>query len=286
MLLKYQPDARIITIRRPVTEVIHSLQATGVAFDDTLVSLIWRLDRKLDQIEHRMPNVKSFAYHDLRDEAVCAELFEHCLPYKHDPAWWRQLDAMNLQINLAHQMRYFHAHRPQLEKVAKLAKHRMLSAMARAPEIDGMTFQEETMASYDEAIPLFREHAVITDRSPDAYLFANVPLMRKLEEAGALQIVSARSNGRLFGYLMSVIGPSFEHADKTIACHTAFFASPLIKHLGMKLQHVAAETLRERGVSEVQMRAGIKGVGPKLGAFYRRMGAEDFGQLYRLGLEE
>jgi hypothetical protein len=286
LLSWYQPDVRVATIRRPIDEVLQSAANTGVMFNATLPRIMQRLDRKLDQIEQRMPGVKSFAYDDLRTEAACAELFEHCLPYPHDPAWWQRLDPLNLQINLHHVMRYFAAHRPQLEKVAKQAKHRMLSAMCRSPPIDGVTFQEETMASYDEAIPLFREHAVLTDRSPDAYLFINIPLLRKLDELGFLQIISARSNGRLFGYLMSVIGPSLEAQDKFIACHTAFFASPLIKHLGMKLQRVAAETLKARGVSEVQMRAGVRGDGPRLGIFYRRMGAEDFGQLYRLSLED
>jgi hypothetical protein len=142
------------------------------------------------------------------------------------------------------------------------------------------------MASYDEAIPLFKEHAVVTDRSPDAYLFVNTPLLRKLDELGALQIITARSNGRLFGYLMSIVAPSLETRDKLVAHHTAFFASPQIRNLGLKLQTVAAETLKFRGVSEVQMRAGIRGAGPRLGTFYRRMGAEDFGQLYRLSLED
>lgn len=286
LLLQYQPDTRIVTIRRPVDEVVRSLAALGVAFDASLEPLMRRLDRKLDQIEHRVPGVRSFNYADLKNESTCAELFEHCLPYKHDHTWWRQLDPLNIQINFHHMLRHFHAHRAQLEKVAKQAKQRILSTLSRTPEIDGITFQTETMDSYDEAIPLFREHAVITDRSPDAYLFINVPLLRELERLGGLQIVSARSNGRLFGYLMSVVGPSLEFEDKTVACHTAFFASPAVKNLGIKLQHVAAETLRERGVSEVQMRAGVLGSGPRLGTFYRRMGAEDFGQLYRLSLED
>jgi GNAT superfamily N-acetyltransferase len=286
LLLQYRPDVRVVTIRRPVDEVLHSLRATGVVFDDTLAPLMHRLDRKLDQVEKRVPGVRSFAFADLKSEACCAELFEHCLPYPHDNDWWQRLDRLNLQINLGHMMRYFHAHRPQLEKVAKQAKQRMLSGLQKTPEIEGVTFQEETMASYDEAIPLFREHAVITDRSPDAYLFINVPLLRQLERIGALQIITARSNGRLFGYLVSVVGPSLEAEDKTIAVHSVFFASPSIQNLGMKLQRAAVETLRDKGVSEVQMRAGVLGAGPRLGAFYRRMGAEDFGQLYRLSLEQ
>jgi hypothetical protein len=260
--------------------------ATGVTFDDTLPRFIRRLDAKLDQVEQRVPGVRRFAYDDLRSEATCAALFEHCLPYQHDHAWWQQLDGLNLQVNLHHMMRYFMAHRPQLEKVAKQAKQRMLRAMHRAPDIDGVTFQQETMASYDEAIPLFREHAVITDRSPDAYLFVNTPLLRTLDEIGSLQIITARSNGRLFGYLMSVVGPSLDAQDKLVALHTVFYASPAIRNLGLKLQRVAADTLKARGVSEVQMRAGVLGAGPRMGPFYRRMGAEDYGQLYRLSLED
>lgn len=286
LLLQYQPDVRVATIRRPVDEVLHSLKATGVEFNHTLMPLLRHLDRKLDQVEQRVPGVRSFTFADLNTEASCAELFEYCLPYRHDSAWWQQLAPLNVQINLDHMMRYYHAHRRQLDKVTKQAKQRMLSALQRSPEIEGVTFQTETMASYEEAIPLFREHAVVTDRSPDAYLFVNVPLMQQLERAGALQIITARSNGRLFGYLMSVVGPCLEFEDKTVAVHTAFFASPLIQNLGMKLQRAAMETLRERGVSEVHMRAGVRGSGPRLGAFYRRMGAEDFGHLYRLSLEQ
>jgi hypothetical protein len=285
LLLHYRPDVRVVTIRRPVEDVLRSLRATGVAFDTTLGPLIHRLNHKLDQVEQRIPSVRSFTFDELRTESACAALFEHCLPYRHDPVRWRTFDQTNMQINLHHMMRYFAAHRVQLEKVAKQARHRILSLMCRPPEIEGVTFQQETMASYDEAIPLFREHAVITDRSPDAYLLVNRPLLEKLDELGSLQIVTARSNGRLFGYLVTVIGPSLEFEDKLTACHSAFFVSPQVRNLGMKLQHTAAEALRERGVSDLHLRAGVLGAGPRLGAFYRRMGAEEDGQMYRLGLE-
>ncbi len=285
LLLYYQPDVRVVTIRRPVEDVLRSLAAAGVVLSGA--EHIKSLDHKLDQIERRVPGTRTFAYDDLRDEKVCAELFTHVLPYPHEHNWWQNLDELNLQINLSHMMRYFHAHRAQLDKLAKQAKHRMVSTMARhSSEIDGVVFQAETMASFDEAIPLFREHLVLTDQSPDAYLLKNIPLLHKLEDLGFMQIISARSNGRLFGYLMSIISPSLDAQDKLTAWHTIFFASPLIKNLGMKLQRAAAEALREKGVSDVQMRAGVRGAGPRLGAFYRRMGAEDFGHLYRLDLED
>lgn len=88
----------------------------------------------------------------------------------------------------------------------------------------------------------------------------------------------------MFGYLMSVVAPSLDSPDVMLAEHTIFYASPQISGLGMKLQRAALDALRARGVNEVFMRAGQRGSGPRLGTFYRRIGAEEFGQMYRLDL--
>ena len=53
----------------------------------------------------------------------------------------------------------------------------------------------------------------------------------------------------------------------------------------MKLQRAAIETLQARGVNEVFFRAGVRGSGPRMGAMYRRLGAADDGQLYKLNLK-
>jgi GNAT superfamily N-acetyltransferase len=101
---------------------------------------------------------------------------------------------------------------------------------------------------------------------------------------GLIQTMTARSNGRIFGYLQTVIGPTFDAPGVVQAWHTIFFASPDVRGLGMKLQRAALARLREMGVDEVIMRAGVRGSGPRLGTFYRRLGAEDLGQLYRVGI--
>jgi hypothetical protein len=105
-----------------------------------------------------------------------------------------------------------------------------------------------------------------------------------LDDIGALQCLTARVNGRMFGYLMTVIGPSLDSPEVMQGEHTIFFASSAVRHLGMRLQRTALEKLRERGVHEVIMRAGHRGSGPRLGTFYRRLGAEPFGQYYRMEL--
>jgi GNAT superfamily N-acetyltransferase len=252
-----------------------------------MTRLLERLERKLDQIERRLPGVLAVRFEDLANEATCARIFEHCLSLPHDAAWWSAASAFNMQISLPHLVRYYTAHQPQLEKLAKTAKHRILAGMARNSELDGVTFQHEPFVQfYRDAQPLFAEHLVQTDQSPDDHALKNLPMLQLLDDIGALQTMTARSNGRMFGYLMTIIAPSLDARDRLEALHTIFFASPLIRGLGMKLQYAALDALRARGVHEVQMRAGHRGSGPRLGTFYRRLGAEEFGQLYRLELME
>jgi hypothetical protein len=290
LLRHYRPDARIAVIRRPVDAVLASLVDLELGFDPArLKTQLRQLDRKLDQIEARCPDVLSLSFDALREQAACARLFEHCLGLPFDQAWWAALAPIDLQIDLAALLRYYHAHEKQLAKVAKQAKHRTLTLLQPTPREheDGVTFQVERFAtSYAEAGHLLSEHLVQTDQSPDDYLRKNLPLLARLDDLGALQILTARSNGRMFGYLVTVVSPSLDSPDKIEAQHTIFFASPAIRNLGMRLQRASLAFLRERGVTEVIMRAGHRGAGPRLGTFYRRLGAEEFGQLYRLELEE
>lgn len=279
------PDVRVVTVRRPVADVVASLVRLG--FDrDEMTRSVKRLDRKLDQIEARVPGVMSVRFSDLENEATCASVFEHCLPYRHDAEWWATTAALNLQINMPALIRYAAAHRPQMAKLAKVAKHRTISAMrAERVELDGITFQQEPFRSfYRDAEPLFAEHLVQTGQSPDDHARKNLALLERLDDAGALHCLTARCNGRMFGYLVSVIADSLDSPDVVQAEHTIFFASPAVRGLGLRLQRAAIDALRARGVGALLMRAGHRGSGPRLGSIYRRLGAEEFGGLYRLEL--
>jgi len=250
-----------------------------------------RLDAKLDQVEERCPGVLSISYDELATEAGCAALFEHCLPFQHDPLWWQRLADVNLQIDLGAMLRYCQAHRAQLEKMAKTAKHRIVADMATnvSRETDGVVFQTEpyTEALLHEGLPLLKEHLVLMDQSPDDWDKRNLPLYQSLQDLGALHCMTARCNGRLFGYLVSIVAPSLDRSDRTDAQHTIFFASPAIRNLGMKLQRAAVAELKARGVSDVFMRTGVRTVdAPRLGAIYRRLGAHAMGEMYRLALQE
>jgi hypothetical protein len=71
-----------------------------------------KLDRKLDQIEKRVPNALSVRFEDLTDETTCARIFEFCLGMPHDSARWQQLAPMNIQCHMHGIIRYFRAHIP------------------------------------------------------------------------------------------------------------------------------------------------------------------------------
>jgi len=290
LLRALQPDARVVVVRRPVDDVVASLMGTGLGcFDPAVVTpAMHRLDRKLEQIERRVPGVLSVAYSDLDDEATCARVFEHCLGLPHDHAWWAAVSAVNIQVNLAHVIRYYNAHAPQLAKLAKLAAHRIIASMQPADtagELDGVSFHVEPFRSfYADGQALIAEHCVQTEQAPDDHERINLPLFEALDDIGALQVMTARVNGRLWGYLLTIVGPTLEAPDKVQATHTAFYTSPVIRGLGMRLQRAALDALRARGVDEVIMRVGHRGAGPRLGTIYRRLGAEQFGEMYRMEL--
>lgn len=282
------PDIRVLIVRRPVQDVVDSLMRLGLPFDrDRLTTEMERLDRKLDQIERRMKNVLSVSFYDLADEDVCKQVFEHCLPHQHDPAWWERMSPINIQVNMHAITKYMIAHQSQLKKLAGQVKCLTIADMARKPYSgpDDLVISQVPFDTFDsECHALIAEHASMADHPASKYESMNRPLLRAIDQLGGLQITTAKCNGRLVGYLMSHISPSVEFPGQTDAIHSVFFASPDFKGLGRQLQLSANAALRERGVNELYLRAGLRGSGPYLGPFYERLGAEPEGQLYRLHL--
>jgi hypothetical protein len=290
LLLRYQPDIRIVTVRRNPVNVFASVMRAAPNCDCGVVSeLLWKGNYKLDQIEARVPGVLSVQFDDLEQEATCARVFEHCLPYAHDPEWWSTWNARHVSGNLTAQIRYAQAYLPQLQKLARAAKHRSLAEMKphAEPEKEFVFADEPFDLWYRDATALFRDHMAATGQDIEDWSRKNIPLGRRLDDAGAMQIITARSrNGLMQGYLMAILSPTLDDPNALMANHLPVFASPDCPGLGMKLQRASIEALRGKGVTEVFGRAGTRGSGPRLGAVYRRMGFEDAGHLYRLNLAE
>jgi len=293
-----RPDIAIVVVRRPVGDVVDSLMRLDLrgvcGFDRVaLERQMRRQDRYLDRVE-RLPGVLSVQAADLSNEAVFAKVFEHCLHVRHDPEWWAALAPANLQCDMPALMRYAIMHRAQMVRTGT-AVRRQLYRVLHPDKVhvgpvaeDGITFQEERLGTFwPDAQKLFAEHCVAVGEPEDQYMRKNLPMIQRLEDLGAWHFLTARCNGRMLGYLASVVAPSMEDPNRITATQTLFYASPDARYsrIGMRLQRASLEALKAKGVSQVLMRAGVRGSGPKLGVFYRRLGAEDFGQLYSLDLE-
>jgi hypothetical protein len=215
-------------------------------------------------------------------------VFEHCLPYRHDSRWWAHWAPQNLQIDMRAMVKYFRVFQPQIDKLTATARQQTIAGMMHGRgEIEGVTFQQEPFDDfYRDGTQLFREHMAATGQDIEDYTRKNLSLMRRMEARGNLQVTTARSNGRMFGYLMAIVGESMDAVGLLEGMHMAFYASKEIPGLGLKLQRASIESLRSKGVGDLYFRAGTRGSGPRLGAMYRRLGAEDAGHLYHLRMKE
>jgi GNAT superfamily N-acetyltransferase len=284
----YAPGIRLVTVRRPVEEVVASLMNAGLRADvaDVRRAMI-TLDRKLDQIEGRLPNVLRFNFDDLKEEAACRYLFEYCLPFLHDSDWWQQMAAQNIQINLPAMVRYVRANTKALQTLSSQARHLMMRDL-NSEKIKGgeIVIREETLAELErDGKEMFMRHCVEVGESAENWETKNIPLMHELNRAGQYQVMVGRCNGKVFGYLATLVTPTLESRTAVVAEHRMFYAAEEFPGLGLKLQRAAIRQLRARGVREVFMRAGVRGSGRRLGTLYRRLGAEEFGEVYRLDLE-
>lgn len=282
----YHPTT--IVIRRNVHDVVRSLRAK-LTFDiDVMTKIMAHLDAKLDQIEARVPNVMSVKYEDLQKEKTCKMIFEKCLPYQHDKKWWKSLNKTNLQVDLPAMMGYLNAYAPQLQKVAKIAKHQIIAQMsATRPEFDrddGIVIRQETFAeAFADGRKLVEDHCVIVGITPEPEMHGNVELLKEMDKLGYVMVTTARCNGRMFGYLMAIMTPSIEHAGMMTAIHSSFYATDDFKGLGMKLQRASIEALWEReDVGQIYLHAGVRGDGPRMGTVYRRLGAVPDGERFKL----
>jgi hypothetical protein len=124
LLRHYLPEMKFVVVRRPVDEIVQSMLAMDngetATFDpDKLRKRIVYEDRILDQIAEQ-PGTVSVNFADLEQESVCADLFEHCLPYWFDRGWWESVKARNIQADAAEIFRYYFSH---VDEIAAFKRH-------------------------------------------------------------------------------------------------------------------------------------------------------------------
>jgi GNAT superfamily N-acetyltransferase len=286
----YNPSVRFAVVRRDPREVIDSLLRFGCFDRAALARLLGRYDRALDIVES-LTGTLSVGFHDLNRRSTCAAMFEHCHGRPMPESHFETFSPINLQCDLGSQLIYGQAFAHLMAAGAQdcirvIRRHCMRSAAPALTE-DGVSIQQERYRDFfADATGLMQAHCLAVGEPADQYTRKNLAMFERLDDRGNLLIMTARLNGRMLGYLVSVIVPSLEENNTLLATQLPFYVGEDARglNLGIRLQKAAMARAKQFGAKRMYCRAGIRGEGRRIGALYRRLGATDYGQMYEIDL--
>ena len=284
------PEAMVVVLRRPRAAVLGSLAQLGYRSPE-ITRVVDQIERKLDQVAARWPGAMEVDYAGLRQQSVASDVFSHCTGTLPPKGRWEAMSRANIQIDFHAMVRYMAANRAPLETLRKQMKHLTLRQMTARPmaDIAGMVIEPEPFeVGYADktAQELFADHLVLVGESPDAAHTKNIALHEQMEKMGRQVCIAARSNGRVFGYMVLILSPSFESPDIRRATQTTFYADPSVPGLGLRMARRAVEIMKDRGYDEIIWQDGVRGTGGRNNVIFRRLGSEEQGTVWRLKLEQ
>jgi L-amino acid N-acyltransferase YncA len=125
---------------------------------------------------------------------------------------------------------------------------------------------------YRDCQPLWPEHwdeiAVDKDRMP---MRPDVATYQALDAAGRLQIVVVRDDGRMVGYILSVIRPHLHYADVLCGYEDAYFLTKSHRR-GMIGVNLIREAIRHMKLVGVQKAFFMTKVALDMGPIFERLG--------------
>lgn len=276
LIRRYFPNCRFVVVRRPLAEVKASLSRfPGWEGSHNYLA---EEEKRLEAIS-AMPGTLTVSFEQLNTRDACREVFEHCLQRPFDDAWWAAMGPRNIQINMAASVTR------SVERTPQVAALMIETARLLAP----VTIQEESWEQFrQDAEPLFLEHYAEADPFPGHPLDINYDVIGTMAANGRLQIMTARAAGALVGYLAFTIEPSIACRALTFGMqNTIFVRKPFRGMTGFRLHRAALAKLKARGdIYDIIMRSGVVASGPKQKTWFRRIGASDFGSMWRVRVGE
>jgi hypothetical protein len=132
------PTIRTAVVRRGESDILESFfklyADNGLRCDeDRLVKIIRYEQRCLEQIA-REPGTLVVDFEALEGMAACRQVFEHCLPYEFDAAWWRRMAERNVQSPVRKIVEYYQSNVSAVEGF-KRESRAFLRKMVRSGEI-------------------------------------------------------------------------------------------------------------------------------------------------------
>ena len=272
IIRKERPDLKFAVILRDPMDVCASLERFGL--HGYLPEMKTRLEY-LAEIS-RLPGTLNLTYEALCRPSACADLYEHCLGEPFDVGWWRQMDGLNVQVDMRRQVERLRTNAPQIAAL-KAEVTRRLAECVIDVEPWGSRFWADAKA-------LAEAHFEEVDGgvAPGRSLKVNERLMGALSDAGVLKIITARIGGELVGYYTWNIQDDVESEGLLIAQQGAWYVSPSHPRVAFLMFHEAVRRLKEMGVQCIYPHHRTQGRGAHLGRFFKRQGAKEIQHTYSL----
>lgn len=272
------PNAKFLTIRRPVDEVSASLARFDITGQDEELAL---RDRLLDEAE--ADGAIRVDYQQLSDVNVCAEIWEHLLEMPFDFTRWRIYHATKIQVDMQERLAQLHARR----KATVRLEAEVSDLLGRPQAAKFYRVGREPWATIWPDAPRVGEdnYLEVNDGPREGHPFApDDALISEAERQGVFFGFSARCNGQLVGYASWSIHRNPESVGMILADQGALYALPGHPRIGRKLFDVGLDHMRKIGAHEAQLHAPMFGRGARLGKLFRRMGAKPVQTRYALPL--
>jgi hypothetical protein len=109
------PEVKFVVIKRPVKEVIASLNKLGVA------PSFGHLSDMVNMLENVASLNGSLAvdYDELDSPVACRRIFEFCLGIPFDWEWWEYYSQFNIQVDVRRQIELINKNAPRLMRLKK-----------------------------------------------------------------------------------------------------------------------------------------------------------------------
>ncbi len=120
------PELKLVVVRRPLREVIRSLEQFGLAPDEEELRA---RDYMLDCVQ-ALPGVLAVQFHHLHNPAICAQLWNFCTGATFDRELWQRYSTLNIQIDMAQRLSELFLNWPKHQSLRAEVAHRTL-------ELDG-----------------------------------------------------------------------------------------------------------------------------------------------------
>lgn len=126
-LIKYAcPQIREVVILRPLEQIIDSFLKMNthglVTWDEIKMrKIIGRGQHELQKLA-KLPTVLALEFEELSTEEGCKKIFEYCLPYEFDKAWWELGKEQNIQLDTKEFFQYYVSNREAIETFKKQLK--------------------------------------------------------------------------------------------------------------------------------------------------------------------